>query len=120
MSAPREIVGHPAPYPATWHEPEPDAYETTDARAMLGRFACAECANNRDDADRLERELKDAHAELDRARALLRVIGRAEQRPAAAASGYAETPYELALVGFATTLAMIKARVEVYFQSLKQ
>jgi hypothetical protein len=117
------MTPHRLPEPAVWaawKEPEPDAYETTDARAMLGRFACAECANNRDDADRLERELEDARAALDRARALLRFIGKAEQRPAAAAHGYAETPYELALIGFARTLAEIKARIEVYFQSLKQ
>ena len=111
------MAPHRLPDPA-WGEP--DAYETANARAMLGRFACSECAANRDDADRLEGELEDAQEQLERARALLRLIGRAEQRPAAAAEGYAETPYELALIGFARTLAEIKARVEVYFQSLKQ
>jgi hypothetical protein len=110
------MAPHRLPDPA-WGGP--DAYETTDARALLGRFACGECAANRDDADRLERELEDAQEQLERARSLLRFIGRVEQRPAAAANGYAETPWELALIGFARTLAEVKARIEVYFQSVK-
>ena len=110
------MSAHRLPDPA-WGEP--DAYEKADAREILGRFACAECANNRDDADRLEGELKDAEARLARAHALLKAIGREQQRPAAAVSGFAETPYELALIGFAATLATIKARIEVYFQGLR-
>jgi hypothetical protein len=76
--------------------------------AAVGRFACGECADNRDAAERAERQLA-------RANALLRVIARTEQR--AAKREFDEDPRELALVGWACTLAAIKARIEIYFQA---
>lgn len=96
---------------------DPDAYDLTPARALAGRFACAECAKNRDDADRLETELDLAQAQLAKAHALLKILGRVQQRPAAREAD--ETPHELALIGFASAFATIKARIEIYFQGAK-
>jgi hypothetical protein len=99
---------------------EPDAYDTAGASEIsrdFGRFACSLCAQNRDDADRLERELADAQRQLARAQALLKVLGRVQQKPAPREGD--ETPHELALIGFATALAAVRARIEIYFQSVR-
>jgi hypothetical protein len=109
--------------PATWLLPRavpptetedgaPDALDETAAAeflgAAVGRFACGECADNRDAAERAERQLAKAHA-------LLRILARTEQR--AAKREFDEDPRELAIIGFAQMLAAIKARIEIYFQA---
>jgi hypothetical protein len=98
---------------------QPDDFDHAPAADFGGRFACGLCADNRDAADAAERELERTAARLERAEALLKFIGRVQQRPAAAAEGLDETPHCLALVGFAATLAAIKARVEIYFQGVR-
>jgi hypothetical protein len=77
--------------------------------AAVGRFACGECAENRDAAERAERQLAKCHA-------LLRVIARTEQR-AAKREGIEDDPRDLAIIGFAQMLAAIKTRIEIYFQA---
>jgi hypothetical protein len=88
----------------------PDEFDAAPAAdfAAVGRFACGECADNRDAAERAERQLA-------RANALLRVIARSEQR--AAKREFDEDPRELAIIGFAQMLAAVKARIEIYFQA---
>jgi hypothetical protein len=88
----------------------PDELDRTPAAdfAAVGRFACGECADNRDAAERAERQLAKCHA-------LLRVLARTEQR--AAKREFDEDPRELAIIGFAQMLAAIKARIEIYFQA---
>jgi hypothetical protein len=100
---------------------EPDAYDTAEASEIsrdFGRFACSLCAQNRDDADRLERELAQAQAQLNKAHAVLKILGRVQQKPAPR-EGDGETPQELALIGFATALAAVRARIEIYFQGVR-
>jgi hypothetical protein len=100
---------------------QPDDFDRAPATdfSAAGRFACGLCAANRDDADAAERELDRAQARLAAAEALLKFIGRVQQRPAAAAEGLDETPYALALIGFAQSFAAIKARVDIYFQGVR-
>jgi hypothetical protein len=89
----------------------PDEFDAAPAAdfAAVGRFACGECAANRDAAESAERQLAQAHK-------LLRVLARTEQRPAKR-EGIEDDPRELAIVGAAMTLAAIKARIEIYFQA---
>jgi hypothetical protein len=95
----------------------PDELDQSPGDDFAGRFACHLCADNRDAAERMERELADAGEQLQKAHQLLRLILRTEQR---AAKREAEEPaHELALIGFACALAAIKARIEVYFHTAR-
>jgi hypothetical protein len=87
----------------------PDDLDQTPADDF-GRFACGECADNRDAAERTALQLKKAHS-------LLHLIARTEQRAAKREGD--ETAHELALIGFACAVAAIKARIEVYFQAAR-
>jgi hypothetical protein len=101
-------------------EDTPDELDTAAAEDILGdvlgRFACGLCADNRDAAERAEREVKELAQELERAQAVLRVIMRTQMRPAEREAP-GDTPHELALIGFSKTLAGIRARIEIYFQA---
>lgn len=94
----------------------PDAIDNATAEDILGRFACGLCADNRDAAEAAERDVRELRAQLGRAHTLLRLILRAEMRPAKREAD-TDTPHDLALIGFSTTLAAIKARIEIYFQA---
>lgn len=115
-------MNNPAPWllpPADPEDGAPDEFDRTTAEALtLGRFACGLCADNRDAAEAAERELAIAGRQLAKAEQLLRLIGRTEQRPAKRESAE-DDARELALVGFAATLAAIKARIEIYFQAAR-
>jgi hypothetical protein len=53
----------------------PDEYDKATAEELtLGRFACHLCADNRDAADRAERELRTIAREMARVEALLAAI----------------------------------------------
>lgn len=54
-----------------------------------------------------------AHAELARARALLRTIRRLESKPAKP-DGLEDSPADLAVIGNAILLATIHARIDLY------
>lgn len=82
-----------------------DELNETPAAEFGGRFACSECADNRDAAEAAERDLAAAMA-------LLRLILRADLRPAKAEGR--ETPAELAAIGYAQAFAAIRARIELY------
>jgi hypothetical protein len=89
-----------------------DELDQTPAEVFndFGRFACGECADNRDAAERTALQLAKAHA-------LLKLILRTEQRPAKREGD--ESAHELALIGFAMCLAAVKARIEAYFQAAR-
>jgi hypothetical protein len=95
-----------------------DKYDKTPADSLGGRFACHLCADNRDAAERAERDLDRAAALVDRAHALLRWIARLEPRPAAGAVGIEETPNQLALIGYAQALTAVKARIELHLEAV--
>jgi hypothetical protein len=93
---------------APWREPEmQDQFDQTPA-ADLGRFACGDCAENRDAGER-------AAAQLARANALLRLIRRADPKPIRS-EGLEDDQTAQALLGFVAGLAVIKARIDLYFQ----
>jgi hypothetical protein len=74
----------------------------------LGRFACALCADNRDAAEA-------SAAQLARAHALLRQIARANAAPARELIVSSDDPRERVILGHVAALAVIKARIELYF-----
>jgi hypothetical protein len=113
-------AANPAPWlTAGYPEGDPDELDRASAAEFIaaavsvsgGRYACGECADNRDAAERSDRQLAKAHA-------LLRLILRAEMRPAKREAAD-DTPHDLALIGFSTALAAIKARIEIYFQGVR-
>jgi hypothetical protein len=87
----------------------PDELDTATAEDILGRFACGLCADNRDAAERAE-------AQLARAHALLRLIRRAEVKPIKS-EGLEDDATAQALIGHVAAWAILKARVELYFQA---
>jgi hypothetical protein len=108
--------------PATWLLPRavpppetedgaPDALDETAAAeflgAAVGRFACGECADNRDAAERAERQL----ARVER---LLRIIARVEPKPVRAET--LDEPGDCMVIGYAQALAGIRMRIELYFK----
>lgn len=103
----------PTPNPvdaaALYGVPDGDDYDETTAAEFGGRFACSLCAENRDAGERAERQLK-------RAEALLKLIARAELRPAKR-EALEENPHELALIGYAQAFAGIRARIELYLDT---
>ena len=78
-----------------------------------GRFACAmrECADNRENAERLQLQLAKANA-------LLRLLRRIEPKPARA-EGIDDEPADLAIIGHAVALATIRARIDLYFAAAR-
>jgi hypothetical protein len=103
------------PNPAPWLIDYPDTPDEFDTAAagdilgdVLGRFACGLCADNRDAAEA-------AAAELRRAHALLRLILRAEVKPIKS-EGLEDDRTAQALLGHVAAWAILKARVELYFQ----
>ena len=84
-----------------------DAFDTFPA----GRFACAECADNRENAERLQLQLAKANS-------LLRLLRRIEPKPARA-EGIDDDPADLAIIGHAVALATIRARIDLYFAAAR-
>jgi hypothetical protein len=72
----------------------------------LGRFACGECADNRDAAER-------SAAQLARAHALLRLIRRSEPKPLRS-EGLEDDANAQALLGYVAAFAVLRARIEMY------
>jgi len=82
----------------------PDCYDLTEA----GRFACGECAENRDAAERTARQVQKANA-------LLRLIRRAEVKPLRS-EGLEDDATAQLLLGHVSAWAILKARIDLYFQ----
>jgi hypothetical protein len=94
-----------------------DALDRAPAAELLGRFACAECAPNRDAADQLEAEVNRLNAQLARAHTLLRLLARLEPQPARRRDD-GDDVQGLALIGWACALAELKTRIGIYFQGI--
>ena len=97
---------------AAWLIEHVDELDTATAEELLdaglGRFACGLCADNRDAAEASAAELRRAHA-------LLRLILRAEVKPIKS-EGLEDDRTAQALLGHVAAWAILKARVDLYFQ----
>ena len=98
---------------AAWLIEHVDELDTASAEELLdaglGRFACGLCADNRDAAEASAAELRRAHA-------LLRLILRAEVKPIKS-EGLEDDRTAQALLGHVAAWAILKARIEMYFQA---
>ena len=97
---------------AAWLIEGADELDTATAEDILGRFACGLCADNRDAAEA-------SAAELRKAEQLLRLILRAEVKPIKS-EGLEDDRTAQALLGHVAAWAILKARVELYFQAAGQ
>ena len=86
-------------------EGAPDGFDTA-----VGRFACSECADNRDAAELAAMQIAKAHA-------LLRLIRRSEVKPMKS-EGLEDDATAQALLGHISAVAVIKARIDLYFDKV--
>jgi hypothetical protein len=98
---------------AAWLIEHADELDTASAEELLdaglGRFACGLCADNRDAAEASAAELRRAHS-------LLRLVLRADPKPIRS-EGLEDDRTAQALIGHIAAWAILKARVDLYFQA---